>query len=177
MERDGKAVSNEATADYESADHNHLMERILDLHELLQQTTEEALRKGRFSNLSRKEMRLLRAVGLYEERGMGELAQEMNVTLGTLSVAVKRLVSKGYIIRRKGEGDQRRVLLRLTHEGKVACRLYRRFNRILTQKVFDHLTCSEEKRLEDLIRRCETVIAGLYKDYRGRKIPGGNVNE
>ena len=46
-----------------------------------------------------------------------DLARHMGVTAGTMSVAIERLVRKGYVRRTRGVEDQRRVELRLTEAG------------------------------------------------------------
>ncbi len=46
-----------------------------------------------------------------------DLARHMGVTAGTMSVAVERLVRKGYVRRTRSREDQRRVELRLSEAG------------------------------------------------------------
>jgi DNA-binding MarR family transcriptional regulator len=46
-----------------------------------------------------------------------DLARHMGVTAGTMSVAIDRLVRKGYVRRVRSTEDQRRVELRLTEAG------------------------------------------------------------
>jgi len=52
-----------------------------------------------------------------EAIGLNDLARHMGVTPGTMSIAVDRLVEKGYAIREKDPDDGRRVRLRLTAAG------------------------------------------------------------
>jgi DNA-binding MarR family transcriptional regulator len=48
---------------------------------------------------------------------LSDLARHMGVTAGTMSVAIERLVRKGYVRRRRSRADQRRAELRLTEAG------------------------------------------------------------
>ena len=48
---------------------------------------------------------------------LGELAEHMGVTPGTMSIAVGRLVQQGYVARVLDPADRRRVQLRLTEAG------------------------------------------------------------
>ena len=48
---------------------------------------------------------------------LGELAEHMGVTPGTMSIAVGRLVQQGYVARVLDPADRRRVQLRLTDAG------------------------------------------------------------
>ena len=50
--------------------------------------------------------------------GVGDIAQELALTIGTVSAAISTLVEKGYIIKRRSSEDARAVTLRLTTRGK-----------------------------------------------------------
>lgn len=147
---------------------NRLIDSMLNLHETLLMTTEEALKKGRFKSLSRKEMLTLQRIGPYGEKTMGETAQLLNVTLGTLTVAINRLVKKGYVSRRRDEADHRKVLLSLTRDGQVACRLFRRFNRRMTQRVLLGLNQAAVVDLTEFVEETERRVSELYQEYLER---------
>ena len=51
---------------------------------------------------------------MYNEHTTTEVANKLNVTVGTLTVAVNALVKKGYVVRLKSETDRRIVILGLT---------------------------------------------------------------
>ncbi len=48
---------------------------------------------------------------------LGELADHMGVTPGTMSIHVERLVRMGFVSRRRSDADARQVELRLTGDG------------------------------------------------------------
>lgn len=48
---------------------------------------------------------------------VGELAEHMGVTAGTMSVHLDRLERRGFVSRRRSEADGRQVELRLTEDG------------------------------------------------------------
>ncbi len=52
-----------------------------------------------------------------EATSLKELAEHMGVTPGTMSIAVERLVTQGYVDRERDPVDARRVQLRLTRAG------------------------------------------------------------
>lgn len=147
-----------------------LLELFLDLHEKLVLTTEAALQDGRFRNLSRNDLRTLKAIGLRGEKTMGETAQELRITLGTLTVAINKLVKKGYVRRHRASEDQRRVLLSLTREGQVALRLFRKFNRVLMQRVLHDTSEQEQRMFYDFLSNMNAFMMDQYLDYKARKI-------
>lgn len=66
------------------------------------------------NDLSVTEIHTIEAVGMYELKNMSEIASDLNITVGTLTMAVNNLVKKGYVERVKKEGDRRVVQVRLT---------------------------------------------------------------
>ncbi|MFA6338230.1 MAG: MarR family transcriptional regulator, partial [Saccharofermentanales bacterium] len=84
-------------------------------------TEEEALSKGYFSDLSIAELHTLDAIGPYEARTMTETANDLGITTGTLTVAIDRLLKKGYVTRDRDTVDRRIVRISLTKNGKLAC--------------------------------------------------------
>lgn len=90
---------------------------------------ETALRVSQFSDLSIKEMHTIEAIGLHEELTSTEVANRLNITVGTLTVAVNNLVKKGYVERIKRDNDRRFVRLGLTSKGKLLFRLHAKFHK------------------------------------------------
>lgn len=151
------------------ADELGMLEHLFDLSSTLWLTTEEALKVGRFRNLSRKEMLTIRAIGSYDERTMGEVAADLNITLGTLTVSVNRLIRKQYVARRRDRQDMRKVMIRLTREGKVACRLFARFHRKLASALLAEISADDREVLRDFLAKAETVSERLFREYRDRE--------
>jgi len=100
---------------------NQLM---LDIFDRILVTEEKALSKGYFHDLSVAEMHTLEGIGLYSSRTMSETAATLEVTTGTLTVAIDRLVRKGYVERHRDLIDRRVVRIQLTKRGKLAYRMF-----------------------------------------------------
>ena len=83
----------------------NLFNEILDLEE-------RALITGEYKNISVNDMHIINAVGIREQKNMSTVARELNVTVGTLTIAVNNLVKKGYIQRMRSQEDRRVVLIR-----------------------------------------------------------------
>ena len=82
-------------------------------HDLLH-LEEQTLAKGPFENLSVSEMHVIEAVCDGQRDGknsMAALAGRLRISAGTLTIAVKTLEQKGYLLRRRSKEDRRRVLV------------------------------------------------------------------
>lgn len=78
---------------------------------------ESELKKSRFNDLSITEMHTIEAIGMYKKKTTSEVAKELSITVGTLTIAINRLVKKGYVERIRSEDDRRVVKLSLTKKG------------------------------------------------------------
>ena len=104
---------------------------------------ESSLAQSQFNDLSIKEMHAIEAIGMYNEHTTTEVANKLNVTVGTLTVAVNALVKKGYVVRLKSEADRRIVILGLTKKGRLLYRLHRKFHEKLVLKTIEGMNAEE----------------------------------
>lgn len=115
---------------------------------------ERELRKSRFNDLTIKEMHTIDCIGLNRMKTSSEVAKELSITMGTLTVSVNNLVKKGYVERIRSESDRRVVRLHLTKQGKLLYRLHDRFHREMVKNIMDGLDEVEQgaitKGLENL---------------------------
>lgn len=145
-------------------------ELLLDIFDKILVTEEKALSKGNFKDLSVAEMHTLEGVGLYSSRTMSETAATLGVTTGTLTVAVDRLVRKGYIERRRDPGDRRVVRIQLTKKGKLAYRMHNKFHTLLVDRLTDPLNEKERQILLDILMGISGFVGEQYRRYN---TPGG----
>lgn len=120
---------------------------------------ETALRRSQFSDLSIKEMHTIEAIGLHDFCTSTEVANRLNITVGTLTVAVNNLVRKGYVERFRPEEDRRVVRLGLTKKGKLLYRLHAKFHR---EMVKETLVGMSEEETEILIKGLENLHKFLF---------------
>ena len=79
---------------------------------------EKSLKKSEeLSDLSVTEIHTIDVIGEKEERTMSEIANDLSITVGTLTTAINKLIKKGYVERRRIEEDRRIVLVKLTEKG------------------------------------------------------------
>ncbi|MBS4804121.1 MAG: MarR family transcriptional regulator [Clostridium sp.] len=141
---------------------NELLVKIF--NEILQ-IEEKTLKSGYFSDLSVREMHTIEAIGSKSKRMMSEVAQDLGITVGTLTTSINRLIKKGYVERSRIEEDRRVVLVELTKKGKVANRLHERFHNEMVKKMMDGLMDDEKEVLirslnklnKYFIEKCESI--------------------
>lgn len=109
---------------------------------------QNALREGRFKDVSITEVHTVEAIGKSEAKTMGEVARSLCITVGTLSVAINNLVKKGYVERLKCQADRRVVHVRLTKRGKLLHRVHEQFHRNMVIATIEGLQEEEEETLK-----------------------------
>lgn len=81
------------------------------------------------------------------------VAKSLNITAGTLTTAIKRLESKGYVVRKSDEKDKRFSKLFLTEKGEKVNKLHMAFHKKMVDKILQNVTIEEEKLLIDLLSK------------------------
>ncbi|MBG9982151.1 MarR family transcriptional regulator [Aerococcaceae bacterium DSM 111020] len=135
---------------------------VMDLFNKKQDLEEKALKKSKFSDLTVKELHTIVQVGLNESRKQTDIAKELGVTMGTLSVSIKRLVDKGYIQRDRDPNDRRKVYLFLTKRGRVMYRLNLLFYRNLVKTMAKDRSEEELATLMQTMREVHQFILDTY---------------
>ena len=128
-------------------------------------TEEKALSKGFFADLSIAELHTLEAIGPYEARAMSETATRLGITTGTLTVAVDRLVKKGYVERNRDTKDRRVVRIHLTRHGKLAYRMHSKFHTLLVKRIMEPLDTDKQEILAEMVRNIDRFISEQYRKY------------
>ena len=131
-------------------------------------TEELSLRQGYFSDLSIAEMHTLTAIGPYESKTMTKTAASLGITTGTLTVAIDRLVKKGYVERRRDDKDRRVVRISLTRNGKLACRMHGKFHRVLARRILEAYDNNEQEMLLGLVEDVDKYMQSRVEKYEDR---------
>ena len=108
---------------------------------------ESELKKSQFNDLSITEMHTIEAIGMYKKKTSSEVAKELSITVGTLTVAINNLVKKGYVERLHSEDDRRVVKLGLTKKGKLLFRVHQHFHREMVKNILKGMEQEEEQAL------------------------------
>ena len=77
-----------------------LNELLVQIFNDILQIEEQSLKQGVINDLSVTEIHTIDAIGMYTERTMSEVAQDLKITVGTLTTAINKLIKKGYVERK-----------------------------------------------------------------------------
>lgn len=138
---------------------------LLDIYDKILVTEEKALSKGNFKDISVAEMHTLEGIGLYGTKTMSETAATLGITTGTLTVAVDRLVRKGYVERRRDQDDRRVVRVQLTKKGKLAYRMHSKFHTLLVDRLIEPLADEQRGMLLQTLTCIDDFISEQYQRY------------
>ncbi|MDO4166691.1 MAG: MarR family transcriptional regulator [Eubacteriales bacterium] len=96
-------------------------------------------------DLSMAEIHTIAAIGRDRLLKMSEIAGQLHITMGTLTVMINNLVKKGYVERYKSEEDRRIVKVGLTKGGKQIYDIHELFHENLVDALLGNF---DEKELE-----------------------------
>lgn len=117
----------------------------------------EELMLRQFSNdqLSISELHMLESIAKQQKSGatVTDIAQDLDITLPSVTMMVKRLEKKGYLTKYRSEKDARRVQIMLTQDGRRAEISHRYFHRRMVRAITADLDNAE----------CDAMISGLRK--------------
>lgn len=123
---------------------------------------ETELKKSSFSDLSIKEMHTIEAIGMGDNKTTGEVARELSVTVGTLTVAVNNLVKKGYVDRLRSDKDRRIVRLMLTNRGRLFFRAHQYFHKKMVGAALDDMSIEEKQALFKGLQSLHNFLKNYY---------------
>lgn len=140
-----------------------LNELLVDLFNNILRIEEKALHDGETKDLSVTEMHTLEAIGTSGERSMSEVARKLNITVGTLTIAINKLIGKGYVVRRRIEEDKRVVLVGLTEKGLNANKVHEKFHDEMVKATIDQLSEHEEEILIGSLSKLSEFFKEKYE--------------
>mgnify|MGYP001584403889 CR=1 FL=1 len=128
----------------------------------ISQIEQRALKEGVLKDISVTEVHTIDAIGMYEHRTMSEVAQDLRITVGTLTTAINKLLKKGYVDRKRGEEDRRSVMITLTRKGKLAYRIHERFHSNMVHATINGLNEEEEEVLIKSLEKLNNFFKNKY---------------
>lgn len=121
----------------------------------------EAIITKEFEDITNNDMHVIEAVGLGEGCNMSSIAKKLDITVGTLTIAMNNLVNKKYVERRRSEKDRRVVLVKLTDKGVAAYKHHEEYHREMIEAILSRLDDTE---LPVLMKMLEAVTE-FFKGY------------
>ena len=118
--------------------------------------------KKRGVKLSMTEVHVLEAIRNTEVTTMGNVAQRLRVTLGTLTTSVNVLVKKNYVYRYRDESDRRKVFLRLNESALEVLKVHDQFHDEMIDSLFKDLELEKD---ETLLKSLENISHYFKQRY------------
>lgn len=137
-------------------------ELLVDLFKDILEIEEKELKQRGITDLSMSEIHTIEAIGYDGMRTMSETAEQLRVTLGTLTTAVNRLVKKGYVDRLRSDSDRRIVFVKLTEKGEEVFRIHEEFHAEMVEKMVNGLRMDEDKVLIESLEKLQDFFKTKY---------------
>jgi len=109
------------------------------------QIEDKILKNGEFKDLSAREMHILESISKTYNGTMSEVSKDLYITVGTLTIAVDKLIKKGYVLRRRIEEDRRVVIVELTEKGIRATKEHKDFHKEMISSMFEGIDEEDKK--------------------------------
>jgi DNA-binding MarR family transcriptional regulator len=142
---------------------------------------EEAMLKDMSGGrLTISEMHMIEAIGREKETGRNvtDLAAELNITLPSVTMSVKKLERKGYVAKRRDSEDGRRVCVTLTRDGRRADVAHRFFHRKMARVLGNKLSIDERETLVNCLTELNAFLRQQAEQMRAKLArSGGEVDE
>ena len=135
---------------------------LVEVYDDVNRIEEYSIKQGNFSDLSITEIHTIEAIGMYGCKTMSEIAAELDITMGTLTIAVDKLIKKGYMERSRSTLDRRIVNVNLTKRGKLAYRIHEKFHLDMVKIIMQDFTPQEEEVLLTALGKLNTHLKEIY---------------
>ena len=147
-----------------------LNESFTNVYRSILKVEEVMLRHLSNDSLTISEMHMLESVAKREDGAtITDIAQDLEVTPPSVTMAVKRLEKKGFISKVRSSEDARRVRVRLTGQGHRAEVAHRFFHRQMVRAVANGLDTQERKALLCALDKINEHMRRKIEEYEGAK--------
>lgn len=146
----------------ESNTRQTLNELLVDLFNFILYIQEKYM-KEKGVPLTMYEVHLLENVSKIKNNTIGNIADAMLVTKGTLSVNASRLIKKGYLTKYVDKDDRRVVRVEITDKAKEVLKIHDEFHENLIDRALEDLNLSDN---EVLNKSFESILNYFKTEYK-----------
>lgn len=143
-------------------------EYFFDFQSKLQFFEREYLKRYGIEDVTPTEVKVLYIIGLSNTKSMSEIAEELKITRGTLSITIDSLVKKGYVIRTRHKQDRRVIIVYLTNKSIDVVNLYAKFYFELFKSLNKVLEREKIEVLEEILSKLNSIIETSF--YEGEDV-------
>jgi DNA-binding MarR family transcriptional regulator len=108
---------------------------------------ESEVLKDRGVKLSMTEVHVLEAIKNTKDPTMGNVANKLRITMGTLTTSINVLVRKNYVERYRDENDRRKVYLELKESAQDVLKIHDEFHDEMVSSLLKDLDLEKDKTL------------------------------
>ena len=138
-----------------------LNKMVIDLYRIIHKSEEQIIKRSRRIDLTINEMHLIESIGKggnprsgnFQPRTVSSIAEDLGITLPSVTVAINKLLKKGYADKIKSESDGRVAHVILTRDGQKIDRLHRSFHEKMVQYIMRDLTSEEKKIMLNIVTK------------------------
>lgn len=138
---------------------NHLL---VNLFNDILKIEERVLINEEFKDISITDMHVIEAISYDSSRNMSSVAKDLDVTMGTLTIAINNLVKKEYVKRTRSSKDRRVVLICLSPRGQKAFKHHERFHEEMIQGISRQVDDEEMRVLMKLLNALDSYFVTNY---------------
>lgn len=137
-----------------------LNELLVSTYRTVLKVEEQMIKNMNEIDLSINELHMLESIGTGEEGAtISDIARVMDITLPSVTVAIKKLEKKGYIQKVKSEEDGRIVRVVLTRLGRKIDAIHRYFHEQMIRSVAKEITEDEK----EVLLKAMVNLNGFFK--------------
>lgn len=133
---------------------------ILDKYNKIQ--TKKRLYKN-IKDLTVIDIKTIIAIGK-EMKIMSKIAECLDVTSGTLTTTIDRLIAKGFVERIRDLDDRRHVFVKLSAEGEKVYEAAEEVKKNIIERIFGVLTSEERKVTIEILKKVNAQFSELFLD-------------
>ena len=127
---------------------------------------ERTLDSNAINDLTLSELHVLEVVNKEASIPMTKVANQLKITVGSLTTCVNRLVKKEYLFRERDEVDHRIIKVSTTQKAKKALKVHDLFHEQILLGVLDGVTIRDAtKVMAQCVRTLENYINPKEKNY------------
>lgn len=133
---------------------------IIDAYRSILKVEEKMLRSASQIDLTISEMHMLESVGKGKDRRstISEIAEDLDITPPSVTVAINKLMKKGYVEKIRGEQDGRIVYVALTRKGRKIDSIHRYFHENMVRNVISGMSEEEQRALYKGVQKLDAFL-------------------
>ncbi|WAW14296.1 MarR family winged helix-turn-helix transcriptional regulator [Peptostreptococcus equinus] len=140
---------------------------IVDLFKNVLTIEEKSMKLRGIKDLSMSEIHVIDAIESGDGKMMSEIADILEITMGTLTTSITKLEKKGYVLREKDIYDKRVVIAKLTRKGELIEKIHKNFHDEMIEHLIIDLKLDEDKAL---LKALVNINNFFVKEYGGDNV-------